>query len=70
MDDEPEVCDPFLQIASKQADPLPTSELHPVKCLALLFLHQEEAYGGEEGNVEQVSLFLPINSHNTFQQPL
>ena len=43
---------------------------HPIKSLALLFLHEEEAYGSEEGYVEQVSVLLSMNSDNTLQKPL
>lgn len=42
----------------------------PVKRFALLFLHQEEANGGEEWNVEEVCLLLPMHSHYAFQQSL
>lgn len=54
-----------------QADQSPTSELHPIKSFALLFLQQEEANGSEEGNIEKVGFLLPVDPHYyILQQPL
>lgn len=34
----------------------------------MLFFQEKEANSGEEGNIEQVSIFLPMNPNNAFQK--
>lgn len=42
----------------------------PIKGLALLFFHEEEADSSEERYVEQISLLLSVNPNDTIQEPL
>lgn len=40
---------------------------HPIKSLALLFLHQKEANGSEKRNIKKVSFLLLVYSHYILQ---